>query len=133
MSNKKLSFAGSGKQGEKEEAEEVKKIVIDAEGFKKSLQTVLDFQNEYNITLLYPKGLKQARVIVDRLSKDSKLRQFVTEEIGKQITPIRQQIVANNEKIDKLMEMLSTITGPKKRKIEQKEVEEQTQPTEGST
>ncbi len=100
MAEKKLRFRRDAPSERKEEEEVAKKVVLDYATVKTAVQTIREFEKEYNISMLNPKGLSEASAILKKYEQQDKLQRFVEEKISQQIAPL-------NAKIDRLVDMMT--------------------------
>jgi len=105
--SRKLKFRQeAGEPDRKEEAEVAKKVVIDHAAMREAVRVIREFQKEYGITILSPKGLDQASSILKRHENEDKLQNFVVNLVDAKLT---EKIAPIDKKINRLTEMVSSM------------------------
>lgn len=116
MAEKKLRFRRDVPPEQKEEEEVAKKVVLDYATVKHAVQTIREFEKEYNISLLNSKGLAEASAILKKHEQQDKLQRFVEEKISEAVAPL-------DSKINRLTDMIASLIPEPEEKQEQQQLE----------
>jgi hypothetical protein len=109
MSRRKIRLRPEEEPAKREEEEIAKKVVLDYATVKSAVQTIREFEKEYNISMLDRKGVAEASAILKKYEQQDKLQHFVEDKISEKIAPI-------DKKINRLTDMVSTMMGQREQK-----------------